>query len=100
VESQRYKPTALSSIHDRVIGIFHPSGRTVAVGPTQPLTEMTTMDISCGVKTAYGLTLPPSRTDCLEILGAPNLVEPSGPVQACNGIAFYQINKCKLVSGV
>ena len=32
-------------------------------------------------------TLPPSCADCLEI-GSPNLLEPSGPVQGCIGIAF------------
>ena len=32
-------------------------------------------------------TLPPSCADCLEIWGL-NLLEPSGPVQACNGIAL------------
>jgi len=47
------------SIHDDVTGIFHwhnPSGRTMALGSTQPLTEMSTRSISCGVKTAgaYG----------------------------------------------
>jgi hypothetical protein len=46
-------------IPDGVIGIFHwhnPSGRTIALGLTQPLTEMSTRNISCGVKAAgaYG----------------------------------------------
>jgi len=39
------------SIPDGVIGIFHslnPSGRTMAQGYTQPLTEMSTMNIFCG----------------------------------------------------
>ena len=39
------------SIPDGVIGIFHwhsPSGRTVALGSTQPLTEMSTGNISWG----------------------------------------------------
>ena len=41
------------SIPDGVIGIFHwhkPSTWTMAVGSTQPLTEMSTRNISCGVK--------------------------------------------------
>ena len=41
------------SIPDGVIGIFHwhnPSGRTMALGLTQPLTEMSTRGISWGVK--------------------------------------------------
>jgi hypothetical protein len=39
------------SIPEGVIGIFHwfnPSGRTMAVGSTQPLTEMSTRSISWG----------------------------------------------------
>jgi hypothetical protein len=37
------------SIPDGVIGIFHwhnPSGHTIALGSTQPLTEMSTRNIS------------------------------------------------------
>jgi hypothetical protein len=40
-----------SSISDGIIGIFHwhnPSGRTMALRSTQPLTEMSTTDISWG----------------------------------------------------
>jgi len=43
------------SILDGVIGTFHwhnPSGRTMALGLTQPLTEMSTRNISLGVKAA------------------------------------------------
>jgi hypothetical protein len=43
------------SIPDCVIGIFHlhnPFGRTMALGSTQPLTEMSTRSISWGVKAA------------------------------------------------
>ena len=43
------------SIPDGVIGIFHwhnPSGRTMAVGSTQPLTEMSTRNIFWEVKAA------------------------------------------------
>jgi hypothetical protein len=42
-------------IPDGVIGIFHwpnPFGRTVALGSTQPLTEMSTSNICWGVKAA------------------------------------------------
>ena len=41
------------SIPDGVTGIFHrhnPSDRTMALGSTQPLTEMSTRDISWGQK--------------------------------------------------
>ena len=40
-----------SSIPDAVIGVFHwfqPSGRIMALGSTQRLKEMSTMDISLG----------------------------------------------------
>ena len=43
------------SIPDDVIGISHwhnPSGRTMALGLTQPLTEMSTRNISWGIKAA------------------------------------------------
>jgi len=43
------------SIPDGVIGIFHwhnPSDRTMALGSTQPLTEMSTRCISWGQKAA------------------------------------------------
>jgi len=43
------------SIPGGVIGIFHlhnPSDRTMGLGSTQPLTEMSTMSISWGVITA------------------------------------------------
>jgi hypothetical protein len=42
-------------IPDSVTGIFHghnPSSRTMALGLTQPLTEMSTADIYWGVKAA------------------------------------------------
>jgi len=47
------------SISDGIIGIFHlhnPSGRTLALGLTQPLTEMSTRHVYWGVKAAgaYG----------------------------------------------
>jgi hypothetical protein len=43
----------VGSIPDVVIGIFHrnnPSDRTMALGSTQPLTEMSTRSISWGEK--------------------------------------------------
>ena len=62
------------SIPDRVIGVFHClnlSGRTWALGSTQPVAEMNTRDLSWGKGGRWvGLTtLLPSCTDCLEILG-------------------------------
>jgi hypothetical protein len=60
------------SIPDGVIGIFHwhkPSGRTMALGLTQSLTEMSTRNISGGKGgRCVGLTtVPPSCAECLEI---------------------------------
>ena len=43
VEALRHKSESRGLIPDGVIGIFHwhnPSGRTIALGLTQPLTEM------------------------------------------------------------
>jgi len=60
----------------------------MALGFTQPLTEMNTRNISWGVKAA--------GADHLQVLtalksGILKLLEPSGPVQVCNGIAFTVI---------
>ena len=55
VEALRYKSEVAGSIPDGVTGIFHwhnPSGPTMAVGSTQPLTEMSTRNISWVVKAA------------------------------------------------
>jgi hypothetical protein len=63
------------SIPGDVIGIFNwhnPSGRTMALGLTQPITEMITRNISWGWGVKGGrcvglTTLPSSCADCLEI---------------------------------
>jgi len=55
VEALRFTRKVEDSIRDGVIGIFHwrnPSGRTMALGSTQPLTEMGTRNISWGLKAA------------------------------------------------
>jgi len=44
-----------------------------------------------GARCIQLITLPPSCADCLEIL-EPQPPETSGPVQACNGIAFSSTN--------
>ena len=80
------------SIPDGVIGIFlcyNPSDRTMALGSTQPLTEMSTRSISWGTggRCVRLTTLPPS---CAVVTKSGNLnfLEPSGSVQACNGTAL------------
>ena len=72
----------------------NPSGRTLALGWTQRLAEMSTRIIFWGRKggRCVGLTtLPSSCADCLEIW-EPHLMEAPGPVQACNWIAFLLMN--------
>jgi len=62
----------------------------MALGLTEPLTEMSTRNISCGVKAAGALGCQPYHL-CVPIVlksGSLNLLEPSGPVQACIGIAL------------
>jgi hypothetical protein len=54
VEALHYRKVT-GSIPDGIIRIFHwhnPFGRTMALGLTQPLTEMSTRNISWGVKAA------------------------------------------------
>ena len=76
------------SIPDYVIGIFHwhnPSGRTMALGLTQPLIEMSTRNISWGSKGSrcVGLTtLPPSCAECHEIREP----QPPATLRACPGL--------------
>jgi hypothetical protein len=52
VEALRYKPERRGSIPDEVIGFFfnwpNPSSRTMALGSTQPLTEMSTRNLPGG----------------------------------------------------
>jgi len=73
--------------------IFHshnPSGRTMALGLTQPLTEMSTSNISLGVKAAGAYGWQPYHLHVPNVLKSRSLslLESSGPVQACNGIGL------------
>ena len=73
------------SINDSVTRIFHrqnPSGRTMSLGSTQPLTEMSTMAGKGG--RCVGLTLPPSYADCHEIWEP----QPPGTLRACPGLEW------------
>ena len=60
-----------------------------ALGSTQPLTEMSTRSISWGKggRCVRLTTLPPSRAVVMKS-GNLNFLEPSGPLQACNGTAL------------
>jgi hypothetical protein len=70
--------------------IDNPSGRTVALGFTQPLTETITSNISWRVEAAGAWGWQPYHIPVPNVLksGSPNLLEPYGPVQACHGIAL------------
>jgi hypothetical protein len=76
--------------------LHNPSGRTMNLGSTQPLTEMSTGNISWGIKggrcegsQSYHLQVPSVFKS-----GSLNLLEPSGAVQVCREIAlpFYRIS--------
>jgi hypothetical protein len=76
------------------VRIFHwhnPSGRTMALGSTQPLTEMSTyQECFLGVKAAGAQSWQPCNLHVPIVMkfGSLNLLEPLGPVKVCNGIAF------------
>jgi hypothetical protein len=83
------------SIPDDIIGLFHShntSGRTMSLGLTQRLTEMSTGIIpgDKGGRCVWLITLHLQVPTVLKP-GSLNLLEPSGPVQACNGIAFTTV---------
>ena len=69
--------------------VYIPSDRAMALGSTQPLTEMSTRSISWGKGCRFlRLTnLPPSLAVVMKS-GNLNFLEPSGPLQACNGTAL------------
>jgi len=76
------------SIPDVVIGIFrwrNPWDRTMALGLTQPLREMSTRNISWGVNAAGAQVWQPNHFHVPNVLkcGLLNLLELSGPGQAC-----------------
>jgi hypothetical protein len=73
-------------------GVFHIRDIffSMALGLTQPLTEISTRNISWGVKAAGAYGWQPYHFHVPIVLksGSLNLLEPSGLVQACNGIAL------------
>ena len=81
------------SIPDCVTVVFHllnPSGRTLALGLTQPPTAMSTRNISWGVKVAGAYGWQPYHFHMPTVMKSEslNLLEPSGTVQICTGIAL------------
>ena len=83
----RYNRKVAGSIPDGLIGILHwynSSGRTMALGLTQPLTEINTKNISWGKggRCVRLTTFPPSCADCLEIWEP----QPPGTLRACPGL--------------
>ena len=65
----------------------------MALGSNQPLTEMSTVSISWGVKDGRCVRLTNLSPSCAVVVKSVNLnfLEPSGPLQACNGtdLPFY-----------
>jgi hypothetical protein len=75
------------------IGIFHrhnPSGLIMALGLTQPLTEISTRNFSWGVKAVGAYGWQPYHLHVPTVLrsGSLNPMEPSESVQACTGMAL------------
>jgi hypothetical protein len=70
----------------------------MALGLTQPLTEMSTRNISLGNKgvRCVGLTtLPPSCADCLEMWKP----QPAGTLRACRGLKWDSFFYCSQLLG-
>jgi hypothetical protein len=85
-------------IPDGVIGIFYlqdSSGRSMALGLIQPLTEISTRNVSWGVKAAGAWGWQPYHLHVPIVLksGSLSLLEPLWSAQACNGYAliFYHL---------
>ena len=77
--------------------LHNPSGRTMALGLTQTLTEMSTSSISWvgkGGRCVRLTTLPPS---CAVVMKSGNLnfLAPSEPLQACNGTSLHFVENGK-----
>ena len=82
VKALRYKPEGCG-FESRWCHWYNPSGRTVALGLIQPLTEMSTRNISGGkCDRCIGLTTLPPCADCLEIWEP----QPHGNLRACSGL--------------
>jgi hypothetical protein len=80
VEALSYKPEGRGFVSQWKLFNDNPSGRTVALGSTQPLTEINTRDVSWGKgsRCVEMTTLSPSCANCLEILGTSTSWSPKG----------------------
>jgi len=65
-----------------IFNFHNPSGRTMALGLTQPLTEISTRNIGTWDWQPYHFHVPRVMKS-----GSLNVLEPSGPVQTCTEIA-------------
>jgi len=67
-----------------------PSGRTMALGLTQPIVKMSTRNISWGVNAAGTWGWQPYHLQVPNVMksGSLNLLEPSGPHRTCYGTTF------------
>jgi len=97
VEALRYK--AVVSIPDGFIAIFHwwnPSGFTMALGSTQPVTKMSTRNISWGLKVTSAYGWHPYHLHMLIVMksGSLNLLKPSGTAQASTGVSVTIYLSC------
>ena len=91
-ETLRYKPEGC--------GFDSPSGRNMALGSTQPLTEMSTKNITWWGKggRCVGLTTLPPCADCLQILGVPTSWNPKGlsrPVMRQLYVFSFMLPACR-----
>jgi hypothetical protein len=90
IEPLSYKPGG-RGFDSRWCHLQNPSGSTLALGSTQPLKEMSNRKIFWAVKAVGAWGWEPYHLHVPTVLksGSINLLEPSGPVQACNGIAWH-----------
>jgi hypothetical protein len=92
VKALRYKPAGRgfdSGWYHWFFQLYNPSGRTMAKGSTQPLTEMFTR-LFPGGKGGRCVRLTTLPQSCVIVMKSWNLnfLEHSGPLQACNRTAL------------